>query len=263
MVVNLLSDKFEVMRPSLLPGLLEAIAYNRRHGQRDVALFEIGARFSKSRGETRGVAIAWTGGAHGEHWSGTPREVDFFDVKGTVETLCEALGATVSLSGAYIPHLVPGQTASINGGGSPVGSLGRLSPAVVDRAGAPRHDAVFAAEIDLDRLATAIAPRPEWAQALPRHPAVVRDLSIIVGESLPAEIIRGTIHAAGDNHRAPLVRVVFFDRYRGKGVPDGSVSISVRLTFQAPDRTLTDRDVQQAFDRILSALGREHGAVQR
>jgi len=80
---------------------------------------------------------------------------------------------------------------------------------------------------------------------------------------LPAEIIRGTIQAAGRDAAAPLGGVTFFDRYQGKGVPDGSVSVSVRLTFQAGDRTLTDAEVQQSVDAILAALVRAHGAVQR
>ena len=100
-------------------------------------------------------------------------------------------------------------------------------------------------------------------KALPRHPFVVRDLSIVVSDALPAEIIRGTIQAEGGGQPAPLVGVAFFDRYQGKGVPDGSVSLSIRLTFQSLERTLTDAEVQPTFDTILAALVREHAAVQR
>jgi len=80
---------------------------------------------------------------------------------------------------------------------------------------------------------------------------------------LPAAIIRGTIQAAGRGLPAPLVAISFFDRYQGKGIPDGTVSLSIRLTFQAADRTLTDMEVQQSFDTIVAALVREHAAVQR
>jgi phenylalanyl-tRNA synthetase beta chain len=91
----------------------------------------------------------------------------------------------------------------------------------------------------------------------------VRDLSIVVADTLPAEIIRGTILAAANDVPAPLSAISFFDRYQGKGVPGGAVSLSVRLTFQAADRTLTDAEVQQAVETILAALVREHAAVQR
>jgi phenylalanyl-tRNA synthetase beta chain len=85
----------------------------------------------------------------------------------------------------------------------------------------------------------------------------------VVADTLPAEIIRGTILAAARDLPAPLSAMSFFDRYQGKGVPGGAVSLSVRLTFQAADRTLTDAEVQQAVETILAALVREHAAVQR
>jgi phenylalanyl-tRNA synthetase beta chain len=160
-------------------------------------------------------------------------------------------------------YLQDGQAASLGAGEIGVGVIGRLSPAVLDRAGAPRQDAVFAAELDLEAVGRAMIPTDEAVQPLPRHPFVVRDLSIVVPESLPAEIIRGTIRSAAGAQTAPLVAVAFFDRYQGKGVPDGSISLSVRLTFQAADRTLTDTEVQRAFDTILAALADRHGAVQR
>jgi phenylalanyl-tRNA synthetase beta chain len=85
-VANPLSAKFDTLRPTLLPGLVDAVAHNRRHGRRDVGLFEIGARFAVE-GETRGTGLAWTGNAAFEHWSGGQREVDFFDAKGLVQEL--------------------------------------------------------------------------------------------------------------------------------------------------------------------------------
>src|SRR5207249_1942047 len=75
-VANPLSAKFDALRPSLVPGLLEAVAHNRRHGRRDVGLFEIGSRFTATHGEVRGVALAWTGADGDEHWSGPVREID-------------------------------------------------------------------------------------------------------------------------------------------------------------------------------------------
>ncbi|HET7032358.1 MAG TPA: hypothetical protein VFJ48_04480, partial [Casimicrobiaceae bacterium] len=262
-VANPLSAKFDAMRPSLVPGLLEAVAHNRRHGRRDVGLFEIGSRFTAQQGEVKAVAFAWTGNEAAEHWSGTGREVDFFDVKGTTERLCDALGSTISLTKADVPNLVPGQSALVDASGTTVGYLGQVTPAAVERAGAPRHDRIFVAELDLDRLAAQSRTQEDRVRPLPRYPSILRDLSILVAESLPAENIRGTIQAAADSMAAPLTAIGFFDRYKGKGVPDGSVSLSVRLTFQAGDRTLTDVEVQQAFDKILAALVSQHGAVQR
>src|SRR5262245_44884950 len=111
-ISNPLSAKFDTLRPSLLPGLVDVVAHNRRHGRRDVAVFEIGTRFA-SAGETRGLGIAWTGGASPAHWSAPVREVDFYDVTGVVERVCGALGVSVRMAVARQPYLVPGQTASV------------------------------------------------------------------------------------------------------------------------------------------------------
>ena len=85
---------------------------------------------------------------------------------------------------------------------------------------------------------------------------------MVFADTLPAEIIRDTILTAGRDLPAPLDAVTFFDRYQGKGVPAGAVSLSVRLVFQA-DRTLTDAEVQESVDTILAALVRGHAAIQR
>ena len=262
-IANPLSATFDTLRPSLVPGLVDAVSHNRRHGRRDVRLFEIGARFTATEGETRAVGLAWTGAAAGEHWSSPPREIDFFDAKGVVEELCVQLGASTRFEPVTVPFLVAGQAARIVAADRPVGLVGLVAPAVVESRGAPRQDRVFVAELDLDRLGDRRAHRDARVRPLPRYPAVVRDLSIVVPDALPAEIIRGTIQSAAAAAPAPLVADTFFDRYTGKSVPDDSVSLSVRLTFQASDRTLTDADVQQSFDRILAALVREHGVVQR
>jgi phenylalanyl-tRNA synthetase beta chain len=266
-IANPLSAKFDTLRPSLLPGLVDAVAHNHRHGRRDVRLFEIGTRFSP-QGETRGVAVAWTGAAAAEHWSGGKRDVDFFDVKGVAEQLGDALGVGLRFEPLTVPFLVAGQAASIHlaegpSSGEAVGLAGQVAPSLADARGVPRQDAVFVAELSLDALSRGRVEASDAARPLPRHPFVVRDLSIVVPDTLPAAIIRGTILAAGRDLPAPLVAIGVFDRYQGKGVPDGSVSLSLRLTFQERDRTLTDAEVQQSFEAILAALVREHRAVQR
>jgi phenylalanyl-tRNA synthetase beta chain len=266
-IANPLSGKFDTLRPSLLPGLVDAVAHNRRHGRRDLQLFEIGTRFAAS-GETRAVAVAWTGAGAVEHWSGGAREVDFFDVKGIAEHLCDALGVASRFEPVHEPFLVAGQAAAIvvaegSERGARIGVAGQLAPGLADGRGLPRQDRVFVAEADLDLIQRARVTASDVTRPLPRYPFVVRDLSIVVADTLPAEIIRGTILAAGRDLPAPLGALSFFDRYQGKGVPPGAVSLSVRLTFQAAERTLTDAEVQHSVEIILAALVREHAAVQR
>ncbi|MBI3494020.1 MAG: hypothetical protein HY047_19915, partial [Acidobacteria bacterium] len=251
----------------LLPGLIDAVAHNRRHGRAHVRLFEIGTRFAPA-GETRAVAVAWTGSGSVEHWSAPARDVDFFDVKGLAEQLCAVLGVPVRFVPASESFFVSGQAASVVAADGPardevLGVMGLVAPQVAEARGLPRQDRVFVAELSLDQLQRARVAASDATRPPPRHPFVVRDLSIVVADTLPAEIIRGTIHAAGRNTAAPLTAVSFFDRYQGTGVPGGAVSLSVHLTFQAADRTLTDVEIQQSVDTILAALAREHDARQR
>jgi phenylalanyl-tRNA synthetase beta chain len=262
-LANPLSAKFDTLRASLMPGLVDAVAHNRRHGREGVGLFEIGTRFSAD-GETRAVGVAWTGSTTAVHWSGGARQVDFFDLKGIVERLCDAFGVPARFEPAHEPFLAADQTAAVlTTGGRRIGVVGLLLPAVADGRELPRHDRVFVAELNLDAMEGARVKSADAVRSLPRHPFVVRDLSIVVAGTLPAEIIRGTIQAAGTSTPAPLAGIGFFDRYLGKGIPDGALSLSVRLTFQAPDRTLTDAEVQASVDAILARLVQEHQAVQR
>jgi phenylalanyl-tRNA synthetase beta chain len=266
-IANPLSELFAVLRPSLVPGLIGCVAHNRRRERRDVRLFEIGSAFSSQDGETRRAALAWTGTASPEHWSGTGRGVDFFDARGAVERLANAFGAAVELTPARVPWLVAGQGAVVSaatGGPEPgleLGVIGRLQPAIASSRGVPGGDEIFVAEIDLDRLGSVGSGRNGFrVTPLPRFPSIVRDLSVLVADTLPAAAVRGTIRAAASGE---LENVVEFDRYQGKGVPEGQVSVSWHLTFRAADRTLTDAEADRAMDVIVKALEREHGARRR
>jgi len=258
-LANPLSEKFAVMRPSLLPGVIDVVSHNRRHGRRDVQLFEIGTRFSP-KGENRGVAFAWTGLATADHWSGARREVDFFDVKGAVEQLAAVGVVPATFAEADVPYLVPGRAATLVVNGVAIGVFGLLDAGVGDRRDLPAGDEVYVAEINLDQLTAASPGDTLRATPLPRFPWVVRDLSILVDDALSAGTVRGTIRSAAPG---TLIQVREFDRYQGKGIPDGKVSLSFRLTFQSPERTLTDEEVQAGMQHIIDALTRDLQAIQR
>jgi phenylalanyl-tRNA synthetase beta chain len=267
-IANPLSEKFVVMRPSLLPGLVDSVSHNRRHGRADVRLFEIGTRFSP-RGETRGAGFAWTGLATPDHWSGERRAVEFFDIKGVVEQLCALMQVTPSFAEIETPYLVTGRAASLVVNERAIGVFGQLLPAIAEARELPAEE-VYVGEIDLDALTAASPGDTLRTSPLPRYPSVVRDVSILVADTLSAATVRGTIRSAARPSReasagqAPtLMDVREFDRYQGKGVPDGKISLSFRLTFQSLERTLTDEEVQAAMQRILDALTRELQAVQR
>ncbi|MBI2832944.1 MAG: phenylalanine--tRNA ligase subunit beta [Acidobacteria bacterium] len=269
-ILNPLSEKFAVMRPSLLPGLIDSVAHNWRRGRKDVRLFEIGSRFVMSDAELRTIAFAWSGLAVPEHWSGSPRAVDFFDARGMVERIAQALGLAadrLSLGAGDRPFLVPGRSAAVRYGDGAqnadveLGIVGQLTPAIAERRGLPSAEPVYVGEIDIDRIAAFEARRGGIrVEPLPRYPSVVRDLSVVIDGTLPAAAVRGTIRAVAP---PTLVAVREFARYQGKGIPEGSVSLSFRLTFQSRERTLTDVEVQEAFDLLVARLTEAHGARLR
>jgi phenylalanyl-tRNA synthetase beta chain len=258
-IANPLSENFAVLRPSALPGLLDAVARNRRRQQPEVRVFEIGNRFSNA-GERRALACAWSGSVGGDHWSGGTRPVDFFDIKGIVERVCEGLQLTTRTEPHREPWLVDGRAAAAVADGTRVAVFGQLAPAIAERHGVPAGDAVYVAEIDLEAADTLAGAGVRRVQPLPKYPSVTRDISIVVDDSLAAAVVRDTVRKAAPPE---LERVREFDRYQGKGVPEGKVSLSLRLTFRSSDRTLTDGEVQSAMDKVLEALRARHNAVQR
>jgi len=265
-ILNPLSEKFAVLRPSLLPGLLDALVYSRRRETEDVRLFEAGAAFLPT-GEAPRVGWVMTG-KRSEHWSEAAGPVDFFDAKGISELLAQAFDVSiVARATDSHPWFVRGRAADLylgedapGIGASAIGSVGQLRPELAAARGLGSGGSVYGGELDPSALLHAAGARDTSIDPLPRHPSIVRDLSIFVGERLPAADLRGTIRSVAP---PTLVSVREFDRYDGKGVPDGQISLSVRLTFRDRDRTLTDAEVQRAVDAIVAALATTHGAVLR
>jgi phenylalanyl-tRNA synthetase beta chain len=187
--------------------------------------------------------------------------VDFFDAKGAVELLCAAFGvADPEFVACDRSYLVRGRAADVRVGGATLGVVGQLAPRIAEGRGFPSGEEIYVAEVDVDALAAASAGDTLRAVSLPRFPSIVRDVSILVDEALPADAVRGTIRSSAP---ATLVSIVEFDRYQGKGVPEGRVSLSLRLTFRDSERTLTDDEAQQATERIVEALRTRHGAERR
>ncbi|MDP1568581.1 MAG: phenylalanine--tRNA ligase subunit beta [Vicinamibacterales bacterium] len=258
-LANPLSEKFAVMRPSLLPGLVDAVSHNRRRERRDVQLFEIGTAFSAA-GERRSAACIWTGTAVPDDWSQTDRQVDFFDLSGVVEQLGAVMDVPLTLAPADRPFLTPGRAADVRAGATVIGIVGALDASLAASRELPEGEAVYVAEVNLDALTAAAPSATRFATPLPRHPSSVRDLALLVDDTLSAATVRDTIRSAAPE---TLVQVREFDRYQGKGIPDGKVSLAIRLTFRAPERTLTDAEVHDAVARIVARLQEALGAVQR
>ena len=260
---NPLSEKGAVLRPSLVPGLVDSLIHNRRRERQDIRLFEVGSRFRHDDGETPALALAMTGAAVARHWSGPERTTDLFDLTGVLARLCEGFGGVATFEPDTAGHLVPGQTATVRltlGDETTVlGTVGQLDPGFATARGLTGSDAVYVAELDLRPLTTGGFDHLR-ATPVPRYPSITRDLSVEVDDALPAVQVRDTIRAAAG---PALVSIKEIDRYQGTGIAAGAVSLSVRLTFRAPDRTLTDTEVQSATDEVIRALAQAHDAKLR
>jgi phenylalanyl-tRNA synthetase beta chain len=264
----IVSDRV-VLRHSVLAGLLDVIAANIRQRER-LALFEIGPVYLPSENpaglpdERLRLAIALTGPRDPLAWQGSDRApMDFFDLKGLVEALVAGLlltGATYSAPGPEEQHpsFMPGRTARLQLNGQHAGWLGELHPLVREQYGLP-DQAVLAADLDLELLLSQVNERFNIAP-VPAYPPVKEDLAIIVDEPLPAARVQSVIQAAGGSL---LAGVTLFDLYRGPQVGEGKKSLAYSLTYQAPDRTLTDAEAAKLRGKIVKRLQDELGAVLR
>jgi phenylalanyl-tRNA synthetase beta chain len=266
---NPLSEDGSVMRPLLLPGLLDAARHNAAHGRPDLALFESahtyhpaeghnGADHAAPRGrmpalERHHLAVLMTQAAPGG-WRSDSRPADFFSLRGLLEGVLEAAGLEWSVGEGARPFLHPGRAASIVAEGArEIGWLGELHPLVAREwdIGGP----VAAFDLDLDAVTELVAGRPQTYREVTSFPAVLQDIAVVVDEELPAAAVVEAVRAGGGGL---LERIDLFDLYRGEQVGEGHKSLALRLEFRAPDRTLTDDEVTEqraAIERELAGLG--------
>jgi phenylalanyl-tRNA synthetase beta chain len=249
-LANPLSEDHKVLRTSLVwPGLLTVMRTNLRQSRADLRLFEIGRVFESLGGRERGrVALLMTGAAAPLHHAERPRPADFFDLKGVLDVLAARLGVgRLEMAREGAPDFLhPGQSATVRLGERTIGYAGALHP---DRAAEwEARGQVFVAEIDIEALPSAAAVR---ARLLPRFPAVERDLSVLCDAEAAAVDVWDVVHAAG-GLRLQAAEVTA--RYDRPPVPPGRVSLTFRLVFQDPSRTLTGDEVQAAMDAVVAAL---------
>ncbi len=249
-IANPLREEQSVMRRSLLPGLCLALQRNLSRGSEDVRIFEVGAVFLPVAGrelpDERWYAAGLLHG-HGEGWLKPGAALDFFDVKGVVEELCAALGHAPRLQPGKTPGLHPNIAAHVLVDGKKVGVAGELHPDAARALGVEGRPLVF--ELDLQALPPA---RPVAVAELPRFPSVTRDLSFFVDENVTAARIASLV----DELRAPLlVDVRVLEEYRGDKRPSGKKGMLWSFTYRAPDRTLTDAEVQKLHDELVARLG--------
>ena len=263
-LANPLSSDMDVLRPSLLPGLIHSLRHNVSRKNYDVALFEVGRVFTNVNGQTkenRSVAIAITGHRAVRFWSGDERDAKFdaYDLKGLVEEMLEQFGLRGIAFGkrAESTALFLESAAVTLGGKLPLGELGQLLPTLAKKY--DLRDAVFLAEFNLDLLLSKRNPAKSF-KVLPQFPSSRRDVAMLVPEATTHEAVLQTVKQA---KAANLETVELFDVFRGKGIPDGQKSLAYAFTYRANDKTLTDADVNTAHAKVLEMLKTQLSAELR
>jgi phenylalanyl-tRNA synthetase beta chain len=264
-LLNPISAQHAVMRSSLAGSLIANVRYNLNRKQGRVRVFELGRVFRTDAGVTEGpltvggiaqplklAAIAY-GPARPEQWGLAQRKVDFYDLKGDVESLL--VPWQLRFERTTHPALHPGRAANVLIDGRCIGWLGELHPRWQQKYELPQAPVLF--ELELDALLA--APMPQYRE-VSKFPPVIRDLALVVDEAVPAQALLDAMLGS----RPEVVQDLWlFDLYRGKGVDAGKKSLAFRVVMQDTSKTLTDAEAEAAMAQMLQLLDQRFGAKLR
>lgn len=260
-LMNPITADMDVMRTNLWPGLVKTLIYNMNRQQNRIRLFETGLRFvPQEKGnylQERVMSGLISGSALPEQWGAPTRSVDFFDLKGELETLFKLTFAKDEFefkTGSH-PALHPGQTAEVYYRNQSIGILGALHPNLIRALDLPQN--VFLFEMALDEIESILVPK---FSEISKFPEIRRDIAILVDQSIPAQTIRDTIISTGGDW---LKEVNVFDIYQGKNVGQNRKSIALSLTLQHSSRTLIDEEVADLLERVIVVLKEKFAAELR
>jgi phenylalanyl-tRNA synthetase beta chain len=260
---NPLSSDMNVLRPSLLPGLLDALRHNISRKSNDAALFEVGRVFistNEAIREERRIAVVLTGQRNPAFWTGEGREAKFdvYDLKGILEEFFEQFGVRgVNYVRRPESTALLLESATIQLGKQPLGELGQLLPPLAKRY--DLRDAVLLAELNLDLL-LARRKQDKSFRPLPAFPSIRRDVAMLVPEATLHEAV---LNAVKQVRPANLESVELFDIFHGKNIPAGQKSMAYAFIYRHAERTLTDAEVNTAHEKVVEQFKRSLGAVIR
>jgi phenylalanyl-tRNA synthetase beta chain len=256
---NPMSAEQEYLRPSLRANLLAILAANRRFEEGGIRLYELGKVYAprpKDLPEERSVLCGVISGPKIEKWwRGGEEAADFFDTKGVVEGLLGQSGVTAIFEPGSDESLHSSQQAAVVVSGRKLGVVGEVHPKV--RENFEIAEPAYLFEIDLAALVPFVTVQRTFKQ-IPRFPAVVRDIALVVGAEVTHRRVLDIIRTF-----SLVERVALFDVYSGEQVPLGKKSLAYRITFQSPNQTLTDEEVNKVLQQILDKLSREVSATLR
>jgi phenylalanyl-tRNA synthetase beta chain len=267
-LLNPIDETQAHMRTTLLGGVLDSLERNFNHGARNVRLFEIGKCFenfnSDRPSETERLGIVATGARNEDDWSsssgaGAGEIMDFYDMKGAVESVVEVMGLPALEFDSYesIDFLHPGRRAMVLWDAEIIGYIGQLHPRIAARY--KFKQPVFVAELNFSRMLVAERTKVRY-HPLPKFPTVVRDLALLINNGVQFARVESAIR---ELNIPELVGVKLLDLYAGKELPPGKHSIALSLRYHAANRTLTKEEVSASHDLVIEMLKREFGAEVR
>jgi phenylalanyl-tRNA synthetase beta chain len=249
------------MRPTLLPGLLEALRHNLNHGVRDVRLCEIGRVFAKSMdgvlpGERECLALIATGGALQAGHAQAPRETDFFDLQGALEAAVHAMKlGPLNFEKGTVKHFRAGQAALVSlSDVGVIGSIGRLAEAIANDY--KFRQPIYVAELDLSQLLVSAESTVQY-HPLPRYPSVMRDVTLLLDRQISVAELLGAIKK---QNVAECRGAQFVGTYEGKTIPAGKRTVTLRIEYRADDRTLRDEEVEERQRGLIDSLLQKYSA---
>jgi len=249
---NPLSEEAAIMRTSMVPGMLNMLAYNLNRGTSDVRLFEAGSVYERAGAkalEPKRICLGSTGNALAAGVHQPARPLTFFDLKGDLETLLESFQHGALYYDAHAAdYYHPGRSARAVMDGATVAQFGQLHPDIAESR--KLRQEVFLAELYLDRLYRHDLRHVRY-QPLPKYPAVERDFSFVFAGEVAFEKIQQAVTALGLQE---LRRFVPAEIFRGGSIAAGKYSLLLRATFQSADRTLREEEVAQWSGQIVQAL---------
>lgn len=255
-----LGEERSVTRKSVIPSLLQVINYNQARANKDVCIFEISNTYAKD--EITTLSIACNGIYHSVPWLGMNQKVDFYVIKGLVETLFKKLCIEESRYSlvkveANNKDFHPGRSGYIKMGKDIVGVIGQIHPLK-----AKKYDLkgeTYVAELNLSVLLNMRTKALKFA-AIPQYPAVTRDIALVMDKDVQTYDVVRSIQKAS---KKLISKTQIFDVYQGEHIEEGKKSVAIALTFQDPTKTLDDTTINSVMDCILTAVKKEYNAELR
>ncbi len=256
-ILNPLTEDQAVMRTSLVPGILETMRHNMARQIKNLKIFEIGKIFLKRNQqvlprEPEMLIALWTGLRTDASWHSRENPCDFYDIKGTVEALVKALNLETirftAMADDACEYTRPGHTARIVASDLEVGLVGEIHQRVSDAYDLKQTAFIF--ELDLEKIAGLI-PETRYSKPIPRYPAIYRDITIIVDRGIETQAVLETV----EKFQEKLIENLhLFDVFEGDPIAAGQKSVSFRITYRSPGKTLEDDDVNDLHKSITERL---------